>query len=62
MTMTDPIRIPLSCPKCGRDQIHLLAESASVVTLRCDGCFHAWSAETALPSRLRERLRDDRAA
>jgi len=61
LTTPKPIRIPLPCPKCGRDEVHLSTESASVVTLRCDVCAHAWSMETtALPAQVRDRLRNER--
>jgi hypothetical protein len=39
--------LPIRCPRCDCDQVHLYVSSRSVLTVRCPQCDHAWSLDIA---------------
>ena len=42
--------LPIQCPKCHHVGCRLLAESFTVMTLRCAGCHHAWATDLSFLS------------
>jgi hypothetical protein len=40
------VRVALNCPKCGHDGARPYIGSATVLTVKCAACDHAWSLET----------------
>jgi hypothetical protein len=52
------VRIALRCPKCGHDRARPYIGSATVLTVKCAVCDHAWSVETnSLTPDVREEVK-----
>ena len=57
MSDADGVVLPLDCPHCHHDGASLHIRSATVLTVKCFGCDHAWSLDIdALPSDIPEQV------
>ena len=57
MSEAEPVVLPLKCPNCDKYGASLHIRSATVMTVKCFGCDHAWSMDIdTLPSDVREQV------